>query len=53
MEKVKLLCSIGDTCNYVTPELGFAQAKEMLDTHLVVVHDKVPVVNRAAGALQL
>ena len=50
MEKVKLLCSMGDKCQYVTPELGFQQADKMLHKHLVVVHDKVPVVNRAPAA---
>ena len=34
----------------MTLELGFEQLEKMLHTHLVVVHDKVPVVNRAPAA---
>jgi hypothetical protein len=34
MEKVTLPCTMGDACEYVTPELGVEYAMQLLDKHL-------------------
>ena len=39
MEKVMLPCTMGDACEYVTPELGVEYAMQLLDKHLLGVHE--------------
>ena len=38
MAPTKLKCTIGDSCNYETQELEFAQSKELLESHLKYAH---------------
>jgi hypothetical protein len=42
MEKVTLPCTMGDACEYVTPELGVEYAMQLLDKHLLGVHEQGP-----------
>ena len=42
MEKVKLHCTMGDVCEYLTQELGIEYAMQMLDKHLLGVHEQGP-----------
>ena len=35
MKKVKLPCTMGDACEYETPELGIEYAMKILDRHLL------------------
>ena len=38
MAPIKLKCTIGDTCEYETQELEFAQANILLESHLKHAH---------------
>ena len=46
MAPVRLPCVAGGACNFMTVELEYAQAKELLDTHLRYAH---PVAAGAGG----
>ena len=42
MEKVKLPCIMGDTCEYEIPELAVTDTMQLLDKHLLGVHEQEP-----------
>ena len=50
MEKVALPCTMGDACEYVTPELGIEYALKLLDKHLLGVHEQGPAVASGPAA---
>ena len=50
MEKVMLPCTMGDTCDYVTPELGVEYAMQLLDKHLLGVHEQGPAETKGTAA---
>ena len=50
MDKVKIPCTMGKACKYTTPEVGIEYAMQLLDKHLLEVHEQVlPAETKGPG----